>query len=187
MQDIEGGHPGEPINQNQNLIEQGGIPHEKLVESFRGLIKEQQEVHAGLRSFGEYAHEPEVLSPERAVRGMLDWYAGSANKEMGEHMFTVRSAWDALSYDRYEPGSREEGLAGSVLQAYYSATREPSIKLTHPMQVRVLDALAEAAGVSHQRGQTEVEIPEKVRNYNQYLMSPEYQARLIEAQAKRQK
>jgi hypothetical protein len=98
MQDIEGGKSGESINQNTNLIEQGGIPHEKLVESFRGLIKEQQEVHAGLRSFPEYAHEPEVLSPERAVRSVLDWYAGSANKEMGEHMFTVRSAWDALSY-----------------------------------------------------------------------------------------
>jgi hypothetical protein len=98
------------------------------VETFRSLIKEQQDVHASLRSFGEMSHEPEVLSPERAVRGVLDWYAGSANKEMGEHMFTVRSAWDALSYDRYEPGSREEGLAGSVLQAYYGATREPAIK-----------------------------------------------------------
>jgi hypothetical protein len=180
MPDIEGGQP------QPNIIEQG-IPHERLVETFRSLIKEQQDVHASLRSFGEMSHEPEVLSPERAVRGVLDWYAGSANKEMGEHMFTVRSAWDALSYDRYEPGSREEGLAGSVLQAYYGATREPAIKLTHPMQVRVLDALAEAGGVPHQRGQTEIEIPEKLRNYNQYLMSPEYQAQLTEPQAKRRK
>jgi hypothetical protein len=74
-----------------------------------------------------------------------------------------------------------------VLQAYYGATREPTIKLTHPMQVRVLDALTEAAGVSHQRGQTEIVIPEKVRNYNQYLMSPEYQARLTQAKVKRMK
>jgi hypothetical protein len=118
---------------------------------------------------------------------VLDWYTGSANTEMGEHMFTVRTAWDALSYDRYEPGSRVEGLAGSVLQAYARAKGEPKIKLTHPMEVRVLDALAEAAGVPHQRGQAEVEIPEKVRNYNQYLMSQEYQARLTEAQAKRGK
>jgi len=55
------------------------------------------------------------------------------------------------------------------------------------MQVRVLDALTEAAGVPHQRGKSEVEIPEKLRNYNQYLMSPEYQARLTEAQMKRGK
>jgi hypothetical protein len=168
-------------------MEQGGIPHEQLVQTFRNLIKEQQDTHTALNSFGAYPNEQEVLSPERAVRSVLEWYAGSANKEMGEHMFTVRSAWDALSYDSYEPGTREEGLAGSVLQAFARATGEPKIKLTHPMEVRVIDALTEAAGVPHQRGKTEVEIPEKLRNYNQYLMSQEYQARLTEAQAKRRK
>jgi hypothetical protein len=55
------------------------------------------------------------------------------------------------------------------------------------MQVRVLDALVEAANVPHQRGQTEIEIPEKLRNYNRYLMSPEYQAKLAETQTKRRK
>jgi hypothetical protein len=29
--------------------------------------------------------------------------------------------------------------------------------------------------------------PEKLRNYNQYIMSPEYQVKLAEAQAKRRK
>jgi len=180
MPDLEAGQP------HPNIIEQG-IPHEQLVQSFRGLIRDHQALYQQIHSIGENPHEPDAISSETAVRGVLDWYAGSANTEMGEHMFTVRSAWDALSYDRYEPGSREEGLAGSVLQAYYGATREPSIKLTHPMQVKVLDALAEAAGVPHQRGQTEVEIPDKLRNYNQYIMSPEYQARLTETQAKRRK
>ena len=187
-QEREGERPHtENTGQPPNLMEQGEIPHEQLVQSFRGLIRDHQAIYQQLHSIHENPHEPEVLSPETAVRGVLDWYAGSANKEMGEHMFTVRSAWDALSYDRYEPGSREEGLAGSVLQAYYGATREPTIKLTHPMQVKVLDALTEAAGVPHQRGKTEVEIPEKARNYNQYLMSPEYQAKLTEVQAKRRK
>jgi hypothetical protein len=180
MPDIEKGQP------QPNIIEQG-IPHERLVQTFRGLIRDNQAIYQQLHSIHEHPHESDVISPETAVRGVLDWYAGSANKELSEHMFTVRSAWDALSYDRYEPGSREEGLAGSVLQAYYGATREPTIKLTHPMQVRVLDALTEAAGVSHQRGQTEIVIPEKVRNYNQYLMSPEYQARLTQAKVKRMK
>jgi hypothetical protein len=179
-------HPGEPTGQHPNLIEQGS-PHEQLVATFRSLIKDHQDTYAKLHAFGENPHEPDVLSPETAVRGVLDCYAGSANREMGDHLFTVRSAWDALAYDRYEPGSREEGLAGSVLQAYYSATHEPTIKLTHPMEVRVLDAFAEAAGVPHQRGKTEIEIPEKLRNYNRYLMSPEYQTRLTEAQAKRRK
>jgi hypothetical protein len=177
---------GEPTGQNQNLIEQG-LPHEQLVASFRSLIKEHQDTYAKLHAFGENPHELDVLSPETAVRGVLDWYSGSANPELGDHLFTVRSAWDALVYDRYEPGSREEGLAGSVLQAYSGATGEPKIKLTHPMEVRVLDAFAEAAGVPHQRGQTEIEIPEKLLNYNRYLMSPEYQAKLSEAQVKRRK
>ena len=178
--------PGELSSQNQNLIEQG-IPHEQLVATFRSLIKEQQATYAQLHAISENPHEPDVLSPETAVRGVLDWYAGSANKELGGHLFTVRNAWDALNYDKYEPGTRAEGLAGSILQAYASATREPTIKLTHPMEVRVLDAFTEAAGVPHQRGQTEIDIPEKLRNYNRYLMSPEYQAKLTEAKAKRRK
>ena len=183
----EGGSPlGELTSQHPNLIEQG-IPHEQLVESFRALIKENQETYSKLRSFGESYHEREVLPPETVVRNVLDWYSDSANKEQGEIFFTVRSAWDALAYDRYEPGSREEGLAGSVLQAHYAATHEPTIKLPDPMQVRVLDALTEAAHIPHQRGQTEIEVPEKLRNYNQYLMSAEYQARLAQAQAKKNK
>ena len=177
---------GELTGQNPNLIEPG-IPHVQLVATFRSLIQEHQQVYAKLHAFGENPHEPDVLSPETAVRGVLDWYAGSANPELGDHLFSVRSAWDALAYDRYDPGSREEGLAGSVLQAYASASGGPKIKLTHPMEVRLLDAFAEAAGVPHQRGQNEIEIPEKLRNYNKYLMSPEYQAKLAEAQAKRKK
>jgi len=62
-------------------------------------------------------------------------------------------------------------LAGSLLQAYYGETKEPAIKLTNPKQVLLLDAMAEAAGIPHQRGQTEITIPEKLRNYNKYLMT----------------
>jgi hypothetical protein len=182
----EGESHQENTHQYPDLTEKG-IPHEALVDNFRLLIQEHQHTHAKIYASKENGSEAELLSPERAVRGVLDWYSGSANTQLADHMFTVRSAWDALSYDRYEPGSREEGLAGSVLQAYYSATREPKIKLTHPMEVRVLDALTEAAGVPYQRGQTEIEIPEKLRNYNRYLMSPEYQARLTEAKMKRGK
>jgi hypothetical protein len=69
-QEREGESPHtENTSQRPNLIEQGGIPHEKLVESFRGLIKEHQDTYANLRSFGENPHEPEALSPETAVRG----------------------------------------------------------------------------------------------------------------------
>ena len=86
---------------------------------------------------------------------------------------------------KYETGSKEEGLAGSILQSYYSAGKEPTIRLTNPKQVQLLDAMAEAAGVPHQRGQTEITIPEKLRNYNQYLISPEYEERWSRAQSRR--
>ena len=187
MTEIGGGESHQDHTNQYPDVTAQGIPHEQLVDNFRLLIQEQQETHAKLYASRENGSVAEYLSPVRAVRGVLDWYSGSANTELADHMFTVRSAWDASVYDRYEPGSQEEGLAGSVLQAYYHATREPTIKLTHPMQVRVLDALAEAANVPHQRGQTEIEIPEKLRNYNRYLMSPEYQAKLAEVQAKRRK
>ena len=105
--------------------------------------------------------------------------------EQDDTFSNLRSAWDALVYDKYETGSKEEGLAGSLLQAYYSETKEPSIKLTNPKQVLLLGAMAEAAGVPHQRGQTEITIPEKLRHYNQYMMSQEYQDRWTNAKAQR--
>jgi hypothetical protein len=51
----------------------------------------------------------------------------------------------------------------------------------------MLDAMAEAAGIPRQRGLTEITIPEKLRNYNHYMMSTEYQERWARAQARRNK
>jgi hypothetical protein len=147
-----------------------GLSHEQLVTSIKGLIREHQNVYDTLRSPQERA----VLPPETAIRNVLEWYADSS-MEQEDTFFTLQSAWDALAYNKYEPGTKEEGLAGSLLQSYYGATKEPTIKLTNPKQVLLLDAMAEAAGVPHQRGQTEITIPEKLRNYNQYLMSSEYE------------
>jgi hypothetical protein len=169
--------PGELTPQPPHLPDQEqGLTHEQLVASIRGLIKEHQQIYAGLRS----PQEREVLPPETIIRNVLDWYSDSS-MEQDDMFFTLRSAWDALAYDQYEPGSREETLAGAVLQMRYSATREPTIRLTNPKQVLLLGAMAEAAGIPHQRGQTEITIPEKLRNYNRYLMSPEYQERLTRA------
>jgi hypothetical protein len=157
---------GEAPRQEQLVADESGLSHERLVKSFQTLIREQQ-LYTAIRS----PEEREVIPPEAIVRQQLEWYSDTPNKEKGETFFTLRTAWDALAYDRYEIGSKEEGLAGSVLQAYYAATHEPMIKLADPRQVRLLDALTEAAGIPHQRGKTEIEIPEKLRNYNKHLMS----------------
>jgi hypothetical protein len=171
----------EPTSQNQNLLEQW-IPHERLVESFRSLIKEHQATH-------EMLYGGMVLPPETVVRDVLNWYSDSSNKEQSEIFHTLGYAWDVLAYDRYEVGSKAEHMAGESLSIYYNAPDHPSaaITLTHPMQVRILDALAEAAGVPHTKGQTAFEIPEKLRNYSHYLMSAEYLGRWEQAKARRKK
>ena len=171
----------------QELTPQPNLPeqdqsHEQLVASVKNLIQAHQDNYARMRISGER----EVLPPETVIRNVLEWYSGSS-MDQDDTFSTLMSAWDALAYDKYEPGSKEEGLAGSLLQAYYGETREPSIKLTNPKQVQMFDALTEAAGIPHQRGQTEITIPEKLRNYNQYLMSPEYQERWDRAQERRKR
>jgi hypothetical protein len=173
---LEGVPPRDPISNNTEELS-----HEALVRSLQSLIRENQQVYQQLRS----PTEREVLPPETVIRNVLDWYAGSSDEEKGERFFALRTAWDALNYDRYEVGSREEGLAGSLLQSYHGATREGTVKLTDPKQVKMFDAMAESAGISRQRGQTEIEIPEHARRYNQYLMSEEYQRKFDEARARR--
>jgi hypothetical protein len=183
---LEGELPERPqgalTTESNYPLEQGAeqkLSHEQLVKSFRELIKHQAQVYGEIRT----PHEREVLPAETIVRNQLEWY--SAPNTGGEAAFMLVRAWDALAYDRYETGSREEGLAGSTMQMYYSATREPSIKLTEAGQVRTLDALTEAVGIPHQRGQSEIQIPEKLRNYNKYLVSEEYRQRWEQARSKR--
>ena len=106
----EGERPGgalEPVRQTHLTPgEQGGHEtgrsHEQLVNVFRDLIHQQAEVYAELRS----PHEREILPAEAIVHNVLEWY--SAPETGGEETFTLRCAWDALAFDRYEVGSREE-------------------------------------------------------------------------------
>ena len=116
--------PGGELTPSQTKQpEQGeqGRSHEQLVQSFRDLIKQQAQVYAELRS----PYEREVLPAEAIIRNQLDWY--SAPETGGEEAFILRSAWDALAYDRYEVGSKEEHLAGAALQMYYKALSQISI------------------------------------------------------------
>jgi hypothetical protein len=80
----------------------------------------------------------------------------------------IRKAWDALAYDHYKEYSFTKHMVGLHLSGHYQRTHESVIKLTRP-QARVLDALTEAVGIPHQRGQAEIEIPEKARHYEEWL------------------
>jgi hypothetical protein len=68
---------------------------------------------------------------------------------------------------------------------YYQATHEPTIKLSDP-QIHIIDALTEAVGIPYQKGQAEIEIPEKLRNYNKLVMSKDYQERAAKAKLARE-
>jgi hypothetical protein len=67
---------------------------------------------------------------------------------------------------------------------YYQATHEPVIKLSDPVQIKTIGALTEAVGLPHERGQSVIKIPEKLKSYNKLILSKEYQERVAEAKAK---
>jgi hypothetical protein len=113
--------------------------------------------------------------------------ATPAEKEEGAFFQQIQLAWDALAFDRYEPGSSTEITVGAQLWHYYRTTRETTIKLTNPVQVRMLDAMTEAVGLPHTKGQADIAIPEKLRDVVGYHRSPEYQERVAKAKAKRHK
>jgi len=132
-----------------------------------------------------------IRTPEEIFRSKLEleWTSRHSDdektdREAREFFFHLATAWDALAYERYEPGSHAEVMAASNLSTAASATDGPGpmIKL-NPVQNRIIDALAEVAHLPRERGQAEVDIPEKLRSYK-WHMSAEYQERLKAAAAK---
>jgi hypothetical protein len=84
----------------------------------------------------------------------------------------INKAWDALAYNHYKQSSWSKHIAGLQLSGHYQRTRESIIKLSDP-QVRIIDALAEAVGIPHKRGQTDIEIPQEARGYEEWLAKAE--------------
>ena len=165
-------------------------PHGDLVQAFRHFIEEERNLH---RPPGRLDRQEHQEPASEIMRSELDRRSRSTKNERKKEFFsTLRFAWDALAYDSYEPGSSAEDLAGATLQMYHGHHRaageeEPTIKLTDPLQVRIIDALAEAADVPHKMGQSEFKIDERHKNRSKWLLSKEYQERVDAAKAKREK
>jgi hypothetical protein len=86
--------------------------------------------------------------------------------------YTMVKAWEAIAYDHYGRGSAsresEERFSALVnLSDHCQRTGQTTITLSEP-QRQILEALAEAANIPHRKGQTEIEIPEKLRAYRYY-------------------
>jgi hypothetical protein len=140
--------------QQESTANSPRLSHEQLVKEFRNYIQERDQL---FRVHGVHS-SPEVIIRAKLYEEIM---------KFGPHTsfwFPVRNAWDALAYDRYEPGSFDERQAGGTLEYYYRSTNEPAIKLFDP-QIRIIDALTEAVSIPRERGQAEIEIPEKLRNY----------------------
>jgi hypothetical protein len=163
---------------NQKQEQQGGDdrPRDVLVKQLQGYVKEQEKI------FGEF------LTREEIIRLKLNFEEESAaNKQRKEFFAPLRRAWDVLAYERYEPGSIEEHHSGVLLSRFYQYYREPVIRLSDPLQVEVLDALIEACEIPHQPGQAEIQIPPKLRDYDNWIASREYQDRVVKAREERKK
>src|SRR3954463_4242153 len=138
---------GRPTRELTIETKEQGKSHEELVGEFQKYVKVAQE-----RSGGK-------LSPAYIIRDGLDYEATSTHFDdedlsstRKKFYFELRSAWDALAYDGYEPGSEVEKQAGTNLWIYYNHSREPTINLSSA-QIRTIDALTEVAGIRHHRGQ----------------------------------
>ena len=185
----------------RRIIQRGLSPSQKAkplhlpLSCVRGSVGLKADMSSWFKHSSHLIHQEEqqyrgAFSPAQIVRRHLEreWQRGhdQGNQEREEFFDRLEHAWDALAYERYEIGSDEERHAGTLtVGPYYRHTQEPTIRFSDPMQVRILDALAEAVGILHQRGQTEIEIPEKLKNYLAWQRSKEYEELWHQARARR--
>ncbi len=95
---------------------------------------------------------------------------GKNNHDPEERRFfyELKIAWDILAYEHFESHSPAQMLAVYEVEEFYKYNPEPTLKLSDP-QIRVIDALTEACGIPHKRGQAEIEIPEKFRDIKKWI------------------
>jgi hypothetical protein len=167
-----------------------GMSHEQLVKAAQGYIQQRQHLYAELG----LPDQKEASSPVAIIRSGIEqesqsWHSDDekVDKEKRRFFYQLGYAWDALAYDCYEPGSSADHMAVPNLSSYYQhsrATGEKSTIKLDPVQVQIIDALTEAVGIPHKKGQAEIEIPEKLRSETKWLLSEEYQERLLKAAAR---
>jgi hypothetical protein len=127
----------------------------QLVKAFRGFIK-QREQESQLRLSPEERISLELFRQTNACSEKKD---REISKERDQFFSRLKVAWDSLIYDRIQAERPGEWS----INVYWGHTDDlETVKLTHPLQVRILDALTEAVGIPHQRGQAVIEIPKNL-------------------------
>jgi hypothetical protein len=148
----------------------GEQSHEDLVAAFRTAIRQKQR---------EWQERGENFSPAHIIQSELFHQAQfrfmrqqgeyAHYKQLGEFYFPILQAWDVIAYEHYgeatdTTGPEVQHFVRVNLTDDYKRTGQSTIRLSE-RQTRVLDALAEAADIPHQKGQMEIDIPENLRNY----------------------
>ena len=143
-------------------------PHEQLVGIFRGLIWKERQT----RGKDGWLQPPAAIIANALAGEATRYYP--LEEQRREYFDQLTHAWDVISYEHYQDyrsgkPSNPQFQVGHLLSGYYRHAKarnepRPEIITLDPLQVKILDALAEAANIPHQRGQTEIEIPEPFRS-----------------------
>jgi hypothetical protein len=145
-------------------------PHEELVAAFRAYLDQEE---AACREQGVTWSPLRDRIIEDRLAGESSYSDDPNARRRIEFFEPLYRAWQVLTYERKDRWDKHE--TAWHLCGWHEASRrraEPRpdiIKLAEPLQVRILDALAEAVGIPHRRGQTDIEIPEHIRTYDRQL------------------
>jgi hypothetical protein len=161
--------PLAPARQEQPYGEERS--HEALVAAFRQAIRRSRQRE--LEARGEHWSPVHIIQSElfhqAQFRYMSDRGRYAAYKQLGEFYTPIYRAWDVIAYEHFGRGSDDMGAEGRHaarlhLSRHMKQTGQTVITLS-AQQTRILDALAEAADIPHQKGHTDIEIPEYLRGY----------------------
>ena len=145
--------------------------HEELVAGFRRAIRQEQQALGELAKY----HSPVTIIDSAFSREVQYLFSDNpAEIRRGEFFAPIKSAWEIIAYDHYGQGSLNTGdlerhYAGLALDGQYQRAKvlnhpHPElIRLTDPLQMKILDAAAEAVDIPHRKGQADFIIPAHVR------------------------
>jgi hypothetical protein len=176
--------PGQGNTFEQNAYQE---EHERLVSGLRAYIAEQK------RHIGRHQTPEEIICAKLASEKLvppLKTLGEDARRGKFEFFDKLQTAWEIITYDRYEIRSPEEmkitdhlsGVADHYHPKQYAYPRvyneDKAWAVTlNPYQSRIIDAMADATGVPYRGGHTEFTVPRKLRNRTEYMFSDEYTAK----------
>jgi hypothetical protein len=144
------------------------------VHSFRNLVRQKQQeiLQEGRKT--PFFTPAIMISHELGNQTIHDiGYPERFESQRAAFFEPISAAWDVIAYEHYiRPGvhpfyatryGARLRMSGTYVRAKDRQEPRPEIIKLGPLQVKILDALAEAGDVPHQRGQAEIEIPEDFR------------------------